>query len=247
MNQDLTSDDRELVQQLLDDVGLLEARFILGIPKPAETRAHFTPILRRWIVEGLFHQAQKLILRNGAVGFPIVSNAHAIKLCKAGVYEHWMGVVYFGTVGVATAKVAQKYLASDGKPTTQLNDSSTHTQPSPQPAKLFFDQRMFFWKQQFYTRADVIKMLANTLGGVHLNFKKSQDEAHIKEIKNYFGFELKGNNYQMLVGEQIGLARADPIRRQQVYDATELIAMDTARIFASGVRASAKLFIALQS
>jgi hypothetical protein len=56
---------------------------------------------------------------------------------------------------------------------------------------------------------------------------------------------VKGNNNQMLVGDAIGIARADPARRQQVYDATELVAMDTARIFASGVRASEEAFVDL--
>jgi hypothetical protein len=245
MNPNLTPDDRELIQQLLEDVGLLEAPFSMGIPKPAATRAIFTPILRRWVAEGLFYKAQKLILPNGPAVFPITSNAHAIKLCKAGVYEHWMGLVLFGTIGVAIAQVANKHLAPDGKPIAQLDDGSSSARPTPQRAKIFFDQKMLFWKGQFYTRADVIKMHANALGGVHFDFRKAQDEAHIKEIKNYFGFELKGNNNQMLVGDEIDLARADPARRQQVYDATELVAMDTARIFASGVRTSEEAFVDL--
>jgi hypothetical protein len=156
-----------------------------------------------------------------------------------------MGLVLFGTIGVAIAQVANKHLAPDGKPIAQLDDGSSSARPTPQRAKIFFDQKMFFWKGQFYTRADVIKMHANALGGVHFDFRKAQDEAHIKEIKNYFGFELKGNNNQMLVGDEIDLARADPARRQQVYDATELVAMDTARIFASGVRTSEEAFVDL--
>ncbi len=70
---------------------------------------------------------------------------------------------------------------------------------------------MFFWKGEFYTRAEVIKMHANALGGVHFDFRKAQDEAHIKEIKNYLGFELKGSNNQILVGDEIGQGRADPV------------------------------------
>lgn len=68
---------------------------------------------------------------------------------------------------------------------------------------------------------------------------------HIDEIKNYFGFELKGSNHQMLVGDEIGVGRANPARRQQIYDATELIAIDTARIYASGVRTSEQAFVDL--
>jgi hypothetical protein len=53
-------------------------------------------------------------------------------------------------------------------------------------------------------------MHANALGGVLFDFCKQDDEAHIKEIKNYFGFEVKGNNSQMLMGDSIAQGRADP-------------------------------------
>jgi hypothetical protein len=43
---------------------------------------------------------------------------------------------------------------------------------------------------QFYTRTDVVKWLANRLGGAHLDFRRKDDETHIDEIKNYFGIEL---------------------------------------------------------
>jgi hypothetical protein len=241
MNLTLASGDRELIQQLQDDVGILEAQFVTGIPKPAATRAIFAPILRRWIAEGLFHNAQKLILPE-QVGFAITSNAHAIKLCKVGVYEHWMGLIVFGTIGIAAGLIAKKYLGPDGKVTTQLGDTSAH--PTPQKASVFFGQTMFFWKGNFFTRSDVIKMHANALGGVHFNFRKAQHEAHINEIKNYFGFEVKGTNSQMLIGEDIARGRADPQRRESIYDAMELIAMDTARIFASGIRGSGEAFVA---
>jgi len=243
MSANLASDDRELIQQLLDDVGILEDQFLIGIPKPPATRAVLAPILRRWVAEALFFKAQKLIMPV-KVNFAIMSNAHATKLCEDGVYEHWMGVVVFGQIGVGKSQVAQKYLGPDGKPTIPLGDRAV-APPEPQKAKRFFEQKMFFWKGQFYTRADVIKMHANALGGVHFDFRRTEDETHINEIKNYFGFELKGNNSQMLVGNDISLGRADPARRQQVFDATELVAMDTARIFADGIRASQGAFSSL--
>jgi len=86
-------------------------------------------------------------------------------------------------------------------------------------------------------------MHANKLGGVHLDFRRKQDETHINEIKNYFGFEIIGNNHHMLVGDQIDQGRSDPARRQQIYDATELIAIDTGRIFADGINNSKEMFL----
>jgi hypothetical protein len=88
-------------------------------------------------------------------------------------------------------------------------------------------------------------MHANLLGGVHLDFRRGDDEEHINEIKNYFGFEIKPDTHQMLVGDEIAVARADPARRRNIYDATELVVLDTARIFAIAVRSSQALFQAL--
>jgi hypothetical protein len=151
-----------------------------------------------------------------------------------------MGVVQFGTVSVTVGQIAEKYLGSNGQPTIDLDSSMP--KPAPQRASVFFEQRMFYWKGQFYTRTDVIKMHANALGGVHLDFRRKEDETHINEIKDYFGFEIKPHTRQMLVGKEISAARADPARRQFVYDATELVTMDTAAIFSAGVRASTAPF-----
>jgi hypothetical protein len=85
--QPIAAADRELIQQLLDDAAILGDLFLVGIPKPAATRTICVPILRRWIVEGLFHQAQKLI-SPAQVSFSIYSNGRAVQLCKAGVYAH---------------------------------------------------------------------------------------------------------------------------------------------------------------
>ena len=240
MNASLTSEDRELIQQLLDDVGVLEDQFSTGLPKPPAVRATLVPILRRWIFEGLFYKAQKLILPE-QVGFLITSSGQAGKLCKAGVYAHWMALLAFGGISVGVSQVAPKWLGPDGKPITHLDDGA-NPRPASQKANIFFKQKVFFWKGEFYTRTDVIEMHANALGGVHLDFSRAQDEAHINEIKNYFGFERKGANSQMLMGDEIGIGRADQARRAQIYDATELVAMDTARIFASGILASEKPF-----
>jgi hypothetical protein len=110
---------------------------------------------------------------------------------------------------------------------------------------MFFNQKVLFWKSQFYTRADMIKMHANTLGGVHFDFRRARNETHIIDLKNYFGWEVSGSNCRTLIGNEISVGRADPERRPQIYDATELVTMDTARIFASGVRKSESSFIAL--
>lgn len=152
--------DRELIQQLLEDIDVIDEQFLGNLPKPPTTRAIFAPILRRWIAESLFFKAQRLILPL-QVNFPIVANAHEIKLCEAGIYEHWIGLVYFGKIGVATSRIAKNYIGPDGKPTMPFSNNAEHV--GLQKVSIFFDQKMFFWKGEFYTRADVIKMHANSL------------------------------------------------------------------------------------
>jgi hypothetical protein len=212
-------------------------------PSPAQIRTTLSPILRRWIAAGDFFATQKLILPH-QVSFLLRTNPQSTKLAKAGIYEHWMALIEFDSIGISTAQISRKYLGPDGKPTIMI-DGGYQTNPIGHRAKEFFGQKMFFWKEKFYTREDVIKMHANRLGGVHLDFKRADDEAHINQIKNYFGFEIKPHTHQMLVGEEIEAARADVARRQNVYDATELVLLDSARIFSTSIELSQARFQAL--
>jgi hypothetical protein len=244
----LSGDDRELIQVLFDDVGLIEGRLPAGsLLRPPEIRATLSPLLRKWIGERQFHKAQKL-LRPQMVRFQIVSQAQAIKYCQAGIFEHWMGYMLFGTLGISTGKTAERY-TEKGRPNKYALPPVGAA--AAQVANPFFDQKMFYWKGEFYTRSDVVKWLANKFGGTHLDFRRRDDEAHINEIKDYFGFEVETDDRgrlvgsKMLIGQEISLGRADPLRRSNIYDAADLIALDTARIFAEGVRASEKDFARL--
>ena len=238
----LSADDRELIQQLLDDISIIND-LLTARPSPAQIRTMLSPILRRWIAEGGFFKAQKLILPHQVL-FSLRTSPQSIKLAKAGIYEHWMALIEFDSIGVGAARISAKHLDDDGKPKTPI-DQGYRTTPVGHRAKMFFGQKMFFWKGKFHSREDVIKMHANLLGGVHLDFRRGDDEEHINEIKNYFGFEIKPDTHQMLVGDEIAVARADPARRRNIYDATELVVLDTARIFAIAVRSSQALFQAL--
>jgi hypothetical protein len=243
LRQTFTADDRELVHQLLEDMRAIHDQFVAGVPKPSANRTVFAPILRRWIAEGLFFKAQKYLLPLRCT-FMVYSDSHNINLCKAGMYEHWMASVMFRGMAISIGLPKTKYLGKNGMPNSEFN-SLGPPQEAGQSASIFFKQKMFFWKEQFYTRSDVIRMHANTLGGVHFDFKKAHAEQHIMEIKNYLGYETRGSNIQMILGEEIINGRSDPSRRQQIYDATELVVMDTARIFANGLRASETALAAL--
>jgi hypothetical protein len=224
----LSPNDRELLQQLLDDAGIL-SQFAAQRPAPAMIRTTFAPVLRKWIVEGDFFKARKLI-RDHEAKFEITTVTDDVKLCKAGVFESWMAAFRFEDLLIGFRIAADKQ--SDNTPSQPKPYTAYHK------ASVLFNQNVFYWKKQFYTRKDVIKLHANKLGGAHLDFGRKADEIHIDEIKNYCGFEILPHTQQMLVGRDIEIARADPSRRDRVYDATELVALDTARVFADGVLAS---------
>jgi hypothetical protein len=233
-----SENDRELVLQLLEDVRTIATIPNYPVPSPAAIRAFLVPVMRRWIVDGRFFAAQRLIAPS-EIRFQASINEEAARLCEFEYTERWMAVIFFGEIGLGVSQTAQRYIGK--APPFREGE----LRELPHTAKSFFDQKMFFWKGHFYTRHDVIHVHANKLGGVHLDFRRAADQAHINEIRNYFGFDREAAPLGMLVGDQIAAARADPNRRQHIYDATDLVTLDTARIFASGVESAAPLFEAL--
>ena len=244
MNQ-INDETRELILQLLDDTLTLEKQLKYSVPSPSESRAVLIPILRKWINDDNFFHIQKLIEKSKHPLFTI-NKDDGPTLCEDGYYERWMGLIIFNNIGIATAQVAKKYIKNGEVKASKRSQNAT-IKAIPQRASIFFDQKIMFWKNNFYTRRNFIKWHANKLGGVHYDFERKTDEAHINEIKNTFGFEVKGNNYQMLVGNDIEIARADIQRRQYIYDTTELVAIDTARIFMEGINKAKSDILALLS
>lgn len=228
----ISQDDKELIHQLLEDAEILAGTAMVGLPRPALVRTTFAPVLRKWIVEGAFYNASKWI-RPHEPTFEVTSTPEAVKLCKAGFYEHWMEMIRFGDVGVGTSRPIEKH---------RLTPQNTPHARAQHRASVFFKQKIFYWKGNFYTRENILQMHANRLGGVHFDTRRKANETHINELKNFFGFEVKPNTNQMLVGDEIRVAREDPSRRNAIYDTTELVTMDTGLKFANGVLDSRREF-----
>ncbi len=87
-------------------------------------------------------------------------------------------------------------------------------------------------------------MHANRLGGVHFDFP-GDDEKHIEEIKNSHGYDVVASQIKMLLADDVSRTRANPAQRERIYDATELVAIDSARVFATAVRKNAESFMTL--
>jgi hypothetical protein len=128
----ISDNDRELVHQLLEDAELIAGMLSSGQPKPALIRSAFVPLLRKWIIEDGFFKAAKLI-RPHEPTFKILTTPNDVKLCKAGVYEHWMAMIMFGTIGVGAGLLAEKFRAD---PPMRLN-----TVTALHPAQTLFKSR----------------------------------------------------------------------------------------------------------
>lgn len=76
----LSPELRELVLQLLEDLDALEKGRLFGLPSSDELRTTVTPILRRWIVDGMFFQIQKLL--PSQIAFDVYSRTDAVQACK---------------------------------------------------------------------------------------------------------------------------------------------------------------------
>ena len=118
-------------------------------------------ILRRWLCEGLFGRLCNTL--NVTPTFPVLDNSDALAL----VLEHGR-VEYFLTAGVKFAghPVMLVYSSPDPPdrplPLIQPNEALVRT-------KEFLSQRRIFFEGQFVTTEDVIRFMANKLGGVHLD------------------------------------------------------------------------------
>ena len=145
----IDAEGRELVFQLLDDVGVIEAQFVSGEPKPAVGRTIFVPILRRWITEGLFYRVQRLILPQ-QVEFEVFSSQTSINLCQNCYLEEWMEMVIFKGVGVSSSRYDQQFIIDDklSIPDGIKVDQSPPTKRSLR-AKQFSEQKIFYWKKNF--------------------------------------------------------------------------------------------------
>jgi len=229
----LLPEDRELVLQLLEDIDALERGRIIGLPSSDELRTTVTPILRRWIVDGIFFQIQRLLPT--PITFVSYSRTDAVKACKAGAYKWWMGLVDCGqNLMLGPGALSGKFVGNEIK-----NRGSFKITQKP---KLFFSQEAFWWKGRFYSRSDLIKFSANKLGGVHYDLARNQSETHIEEIQNHFAilYEHEKRNILVVPPAEIPKYRADPILRRNLYDAIQLSVGDTAMIFCSGIRVAEK-------
>lgn len=200
-------------------------------PSPQAARAIIAPILRRWISEQLLHRVQRLFGPK-MLTFPLLEMPNTVERCSAGLIEHWFTATELGGVAISMSLPKSSVPAN----LAGLDTSGDgHGGWVRRPVRAFFEQKVFFWQGRFYTRAQILSAQANKRGGVHLDFNRAAKDAHVDALPLFFGVEVSGTNYQILVGQDIQLAKLNRARRQNTYDAFDLVAIDSARIFVLGV------------
>ena len=146
----ISADDRELVQQLIEDVNILSG--MIGPdrnPTPQAARAIVAPILRRWICEQLFYKS-RLVLPH-KVQFAIFEFPVAVDNCRKGTYEHWIGLLSYNGVGISSMLPRKDLILPDGRTTIPIPRDDGGRAPVARIGKKFFDQPMFYWQRRLYT------------------------------------------------------------------------------------------------
>jgi hypothetical protein len=220
--------DRELLFQLIEDVSIITTMVGEGMrPMPFAARAILGPMLRRWLSDGMIHKVQRL-LRPTTLEFELRPMNEVVDACQAGKIENWMNYIQFDGVGISSLLPMPEYVGHTFGVGPKVADGT---------AAQFTQQKMLFLGGSFFTRSQILGLHANKRGGVHLDHRRLPDEGHIDEIAVHFGLEvLQDGNRQMHIGETILEAKFDPTRRPLTYDAYELVAIDTARLFSNGVK-----------
>ncbi|MGO8496833.1 hypothetical protein ACC785_22675 [Rhizobium ruizarguesonis] len=227
----MVENSKVLIHQLLDDVNVLRTLIAENtIPTPEMARVAIVPILRRWICDQQFHLVQRL-LGQRIIHFEVWQNKQAEQNCLARRFHHWMEMINVGAFIMSAALPQEQFISHDGRSKFAMGEASRALWPSHK----FFNQPLIFLNERLYRRRDILAYHANKLGGVHLDFRRNSGEQDVDDIANHFGFEIIEANYKMLIQQDLREAKSDRSRRGRTYDAMELVAIDTARIFAAAL------------
>jgi hypothetical protein len=222
--------EQELIHLLIDDVDVLSEISGSGAPpSPQVARTTIFPILRRWICEQQFHLVQKILTQKNIVRFEFWENPAAIEDCQQGLIETWIEMVDIGGLVISpTQSVEGK---SDITRSRKIPGAKVRY-----PSHRFFTQKVIYWQRRFYRRCDLLKIYANKRGGTHFDQSRKDGEEIVDQLGHFFGLEIDGLNFKMLNQWQLAEARSKRDKRVISYDAIELLAIDTAKIFADAVR-----------
>jgi hypothetical protein len=228
----MMSQEKELLLQLLEDVAMMETKEDTPFPSSDQLRNNFAPSLRRWIVEGMFFQVQKIL--GAKINFSFYSHVDGVRACEVGCYKNWLGLINAGGgIIISPCHLSEKH-------------QNRHDQIPPQrkafkieeKAQRFFEQPCCLWEGQMYKRKDFLIFLANKLGGVHYEMDRNRSEKHIDDIRNFFAVRhnLKARQIEIVPPGEIPNLRADAEARPFLYDAVQMVVGDTGKIFCQGIR-----------
>jgi hypothetical protein len=123
-------------------------------------------ILRKWLVEKKLSRLCNLLKVQPT--FPVANNKGIIEQIKLND-----SIVFFITAGIKFNGLPYYFPYHSTNPTT---NSLRLYEPVQELVSFndFLSQKRVFFKSKFYTNEEIIKFVANKLGGVHCDFSKKE-------------------------------------------------------------------------
>jgi hypothetical protein len=180
----LTPQQSEELLQLEDDLRTL-VKLVITFRKPlteADVRIA-SVILRKWLAEGMLGRLCNSI--GAKATFSVLDNSQIIEALKDPKHK----VLFFLTGGISfngsfIRGIYESLDAYEGEPLLPV-EGMVDTE-----VKIggFLDQKRIFYKDTFFTTAEIIKFCANKLGGAHYDLDRSGKYALLDEVYTYMMF-----------------------------------------------------------
>jgi hypothetical protein len=188
----MSSDElRLLFRHFNEDIEALQ-RHTTGVGVTAsDLRQVVAPILRRWFVDDLIYQVQKMLAEK--ILIPTDELRPFIRACENGNVKFFAGVK--ATIG--GTPVSNFVFGNDR---VQLDLPTSSAGFVQLKIADFAKQRVLFGNNIFATRSDVIKFVANKWGGVHLDSKfMDKVQSMIDETRFYYGFKMEDGRLDFVI------------------------------------------------
>ncbi len=173
----------KLVDQLYEDLEAL-LKFLISkdpIP-PSYARIVATAIVRKWLVDGLINKLSSL---NGATfSFQTHDTTEVVEAIKANPQ-----ITFFTAAGINLDGVPIKGIYTSN---SSASANGSAELPINMPLKLFkpselLKSKRIFYKGQWFDFENIIRFVANKVGGVHFDFKREAEwQLLLEEAANYF-------------------------------------------------------------
>lgn len=227
---------KEVVLALLEDAEAIDAITKSIRPTPSAIRMTISPILRRWFVDQNLHLLERH-LKPKKIQFEYCSGAFPQNEISKGKVGFWFGNFAFNDIVV---------VGMGGGSTGGSRSSGKQTRRIREPLGAFLGQKVCHIANKTFTRREILKLIANNLGGAHMDLGKLDTKPEMRRLREAVGYEVDSlGNIKMLLGAQISEAKSEIAKRGTVFDLPDLVALDAAKVLSLAIKENQELFESL--